>query len=231
MKYFLIITNLIIVFACDFSFSASVFSSNPNQINFSHLVGNARPSIKISRETPYQLIRYFMQDVKKQYPGTVSIFSLGRTDSGNFLEGLKIGNGPAHHLVVAAHHGNETGSTEVAKVLATTLAADPIVGKTIYIIPVLNISGYDAEGRNEWNGNDWVDSNRDYPGPCGSDNGPNSFTLRSTRALAGLLEKENITAIATLHNPFSAIIYPWCGNRKETLTMTFCLRNWPSSVL
>lgn len=124
------------------------------------------------------------------------------------LVGLKIGDGPVSHLVVSTHHGNEYGSTEVAKALMRNLAALPLEDLTVYVIPVVNITGYNANRRWEFN----YDPNRDYPGPCGSRNG--SFNLKSTKAVADFLDRANIVTAITLHTYSSIITYPWNYARK-----------------
>src|SRR6185312_17515862 len=89
----------------------------------------------------YSEVVKFMQNLAAQYPSTTKMFVLGQGDTGDLIEGLQIGNGPIHNLVVATHHGNEYGSTEVAKAFATEIAQNPIAGQTLFVIPVLNVSG------------------------------------------------------------------------------------------
>lgn len=154
----------------------------------------------------YANVQQFMRDLVNKHASQAELFVLGDSDSGQKIEGVKIGNGPMKNLVVATHHGNEYGSTEVGMGVASSLAASPIAGQTVYVIPVLNISGYNAGGREEMIGHNSYDPNRDYPGPCGTD-GP--FHLKSTRALADFVARENIVASATLHTFYPAVVYPW----------------------
>lgn len=154
----------------------------------------------------YQDARDFMRKLERDFPAAVKVFTLGVNNAGVTIEGVAIGNGPVKNLVVATHHGNEYGSTELAKGLAASLAADPIRGQTLYVIPVLNIGGYDAKRRYESVGGRSYDPNRDYPGPCGTE-GP--FKLNSTRALADFVAREQIVASATLHTFSPAVLYPW----------------------
>jgi carboxypeptidase T len=97
----------------------------------------------------------------------------------------------------------------VARAFAASLAAEPIPGLTVYVLPVLNVSGYDRKQREEKG----YDPNRDYPGPCGSD-GP--FRLQSTAALARFVEQEGIVSSATLHTFYPAVVYPWGITTRET---------------
>lgn len=141
----------------------------------------------------------------------VKVFSIGVNDTGQEIQGIMSGDGPVHTLVVATHHGNEYGSTEVGLAFAKAIAEAPIKGQTVYVIPVLNVSGYNKRSRSEL-GND---PNRDYPGPCGTD-GP--FKLRSTKALADFIDREGIVASATLHTHSPFILYPWGFSTKDTKT-------------
>jgi carboxypeptidase T len=156
----------------------------------------------------YGQIKTRLQELETKYPETTKQFDLGASDSGDTIKGLVIGNGPVKNLVVATHHGNEYGSTELAVALAEDLAKDPMPNQTIFVIPVLNIAGYNARNRNEpYNNNkSSQDANRDYPGPCGT-SGP--FKLKSTKALAEFVDKQNINASATLHSFYPAVLYPW----------------------
>lgn len=156
--------------------------------------------------TPYEKVKSFLQQTAAQNPQTTRMISIGQSDEGQSIDGLAIGSGPVNNLVVATHHGNEYGSTEVAKAMTTALAQHPIQGQTVYVIPVLNISGYNRNSRWEKANGRNYDANRDYPGPCGSE-GP--FKLRSTAALARFLEEKQIVASATLHTFYPAVVYPW----------------------
>jgi carboxypeptidase T len=164
----------------------------------------------------YAEIKTFMYQLAAQHPKTVSVFELGKSDSGDMIEGLKIGTGSVKDLVVATHHGNEYGSTEVAKAFAQSLAADPMAGQTVYVIPVLNISGFNGRHREENAKGRTFDPNRDYPGPCGTA-GP--FNLKSTAALAQFIAQEGIVASATLHTYAPAVMYPWGISTHDLSTM------------
>lgn len=164
----------------------------------------------LSWATPYSQVKDFLNKVANEHPQNASIFELGKSNDNEKIFGLKIGTGPVHNLVVATHHGNEYGSTEVAKAFAEDLAKNPLPDQTIYVIPVLNTSGYNKGLRNELN----QDPNRDYPGPCKS---ASSFKLKSTQALANFIEKNNITASATLHTHYPVVAYPWGFSTHDTV--------------
>jgi hypothetical protein len=170
--------------------SASAFAASGNSVSQS-----------------YKEVQTFMQDLVKKHPTTTQIFDLGMSDAGVMIQGLKIGNGAVHNLVVATHHGNEYGSTEVAKAFAESVSVNPIQGQTLFVIPVLNVSGFNAHRREELGSDKRLhDPNRDYPGPCGTE-GP--FSLKSTAALAKLLADQNVVTSATLHTYQPAVVYPW----------------------
>jgi carboxypeptidase T len=166
----------------------------------------------------YDEVKKFMNELVKAHPDTTSLFTLTTGDTGDAIYGLKIGNGAVHNLVVATHHGNEYGSTEVAKGFAQSIAENPVKGQTIFVIPVLNISGYNSNTREEQalaSDSQWYDANRDYPGPCGT-SGP--WHLKSTKALAGFIDQQNIIVSATLHTFMSVVVYPWGISTQDTST-------------
>jgi predicted deacylase len=158
-------------------------------------------------QAQYSDVRSYLHQLADSSPSTVSVFQLGVTDSGEMVEGVKVGNGPMPTMVVATHHGNEYGSTEVARAFAAAVAAAPIEGQTVYVIPVLNVVGYNAKNRGEPSADGVTrDPNRDYPGPCGTE-GPHH--LISTRLLADFVASKGIVASATLHTFSPAVVYPW----------------------
>jgi len=164
----------------------------------------------------YNDVVLFLTEIQKKHPQNTQLFSIGVSDSGEEILGLKVGKGPTANLLVATHHGNEYGSTEVAKGFALEVAQNPIFDQTLYIIPVLNIAGFNTRSRNERDKNGRpYDPNRNYPGPCG---GAGPFTLKSTKALSEFVQEKNIINSATLHTHFPAVVYPWGMSTKDTST-------------
>ena len=155
---------------------------------------------------PYSAVVTSLQKIAAQNSATTRLFELGMSDSGRPIMGLKIGNGPTNNLIVGTHHGNEYGSTAVALGVAESIAKDPLAGQTVYVIPVLNISGYNSNDRYEQVGGQSLDPNRDYPGPCGT-SGP--FHSKATKALADFVDRAQIVTSATLHTFWPAVVYPW----------------------
>jgi hypothetical protein len=169
----------------------------------------------VSTSRQYKDVTDYIHKLAKIYPQTTELFTLGFSDAGVAIEGIKIGAGAVHNLVVGTHHGNEYGSTEVALNFAEAIAQAPLAGQTMYVIPVLNIDGYNNRQRWERVNGESLDPNRDYPGPCATE-GP--FHSRSTKALADFIDKENIIASATLHTYWPAAVFPWGISTEDTDT-------------
>ncbi len=165
--------------------------------------------------TNYSVVQDGLKKIAQENPTTAQLFDIGVSDSGDPIMGLKIGNGETPDLIVATHHGNEYGSTAVAMGAADAFAKNPIVGHTVYIIPVLNISGYNARNRYERLPTGSVDQNRDYPGPCVN---TKSFQSKATKALADFIDKKNIVSSATLHTYWPAVLYPWGFSTNDVTT-------------
>lgn len=158
-------------------------------------------------DRPYQLVQAEMQRLALSFPSQVTVVDIGPSDSGEGIQGLQIGHGPHHHLVVATHHGNEAASTKLALALSAELAAHPIPDLTVFVVPVLNIGGYDLGIRTEPLGDRQLDTNRDYPSPCKNED--QSFVLKSTRSLDHFMNSKNIISALSLHSPFMIATYPW----------------------
>lgn len=169
-----------------------------------------------STDRQYADVLAYVQKLAHDYAKNVALFTLGTGDTGQPIIAVKIGNGLVHNLLVSTHHGNEYGSTEVALAFAEDLAKHPIPNQTLYVIPVLNIGGYDARNRRETDSRGVSDDpNRNYPGPCGTE-GP--FTLKSTKALADFIDQEQIVASATMHTFYPAVVYPWGISTQDLAT-------------
>ena len=166
--------------------------------------------------TAYEKIVETLQTIERKNSDNAQIFTLGLSDQGLPIYGLKIGQSGKSNLIVGTHHGNEFGSTAVAVAAAEKFAENPIPGQILYVIPVLNISGYNTRSRNERGpSNRSIDSNRDYEGPCRSGQ---PFQLKSTKSLAQFVEEKNIVASATLHTFMPGVLYPWGFSTRDTIT-------------
>ena len=165
------------------------------------------PETDATRRT-YDDVELLLQNLATTHAENVSLINIGNSDSKKMIKGLKIGHGNVETLVVGTHHGNEYGSTEVALAFAKDMAEKPIENRTVYVIPVLNIGGYNRKSRYEEGSKGSFDPNRNYPGPCGTE-GP--FTLQSIKSMDTFLANTNIVASATLHTYWPVVAYPW-GN-------------------
>lgn len=154
----------------------------------------------------YGEVKETLRKIVARTPLEARRIEIGVSDSGETIEGIEIGKGALRTLVVAAHHGNEYGSVEVALGFAESIALRPIEGQTVTVIPVLNVAGFNRRSRWESNRSGSHDPNRDYPGPCGSE-GP--FNLKSTKALADYIDRSGVVTLATLHTYYPGVAYPW----------------------
>ena len=174
----------------------------------------------VSHAALYDQLVKKMNGLAKAHPDLVSSFTLGKNDGGAPILGLKIqksSKATRTQLVVGTHHGNEPVSADVAMQFAEDVAAqmqNPSEGafgkfadEIFYVIPVLNIPGYNADDRYETNAKSQsVDPNRDYPDPCGN---PETFKLASTKALADFMKAQNIDAAITIHGYIGTFTFPW----------------------
>ncbi|WP_246845244.1 M14 family metallopeptidase [Bdellovibrio sp. NC01] len=180
-------------------------------IIFSLLISMHAPAAS----TNYSTVQDNLKRIAQENPTTTELISIGTSDAGEQINGLKIGNGETADLIVATHHGNEYGSTAVAVGAAESFAKNPIVGHTVYVIPVLNINGYNNRNRYERLPSGSLDQNRDYPGPCVT---TKSFRSKSTKALADFIAEKNIVSSATLHTYWPAVLYPWGFSTNDVTT-------------
>ncbi len=160
-------------------------------------------------------------------------FVLAKSDSGETIWGVRIAKATTKNrqgdidlsprLVVASHHGNELLSVDLALQFTKDLIEEtrhPKWGdagdQTYYIIPALNVTGYNKEDRFEKNAaGTVVDPNRDYPDPCGP---KNSFQLKSTKALADFMTAKKIISAVTIHGYVGTFTYPWGTYAENTHT-------------
>ncbi len=202
--HLLLIILAVLVISCSSTPNNITISPNQNQCVQSNMYS--------SSVTPLALIANNPQNAK--------LIDLGLSDSGLPIEGVAIGNGPVQDLVVSTHHGNEYGSTFVTLAFAQAMGKFPLEGRTINIVPVLNIDGYNDNNRYEPYRSEGVmnmqDPNRDYPGPCGSEGG-GPWRLKSTKLLDNFVVKQNIASSLTLHTYSSVVVYPWGMGEKFSI--------------
>lgn len=139
-----------------------------------------------------------------------SLFSLGKNDQGVDIMGIVLGDSASaevRHLVVGTHHGNERAAAIVPLHFIEEIQKTRKSSEAYFVIPVLNVSGYNASRREE-TGSDRRshDSNRDYEDPCTT---KEDFKLRSTTLLAQLIQLEDITSAVSVHGYVGTLTYPW----------------------
>ena len=176
----------------------------------------------------YKTIVDQMQVLHQKYPTSSSIFIMGQNDDGVDLYAMRIGTTPASvdttkvgHLVVGTHHGNEVHAATFSVAFMVSLLKDyssPVLFQTSLpdtqwtIVPVLNVSGYNATNRYEHG----VDPNRDYPGPCISATGGQ---LKSIKTMIDFLASRIWTGSLTVHGYAGALTYPWGVDVPNTHTL------------
>lgn len=165
----------------------------------------------------YDKIVTRLKDLDQQ-PNT-TLFTLGQNDQGRNIMGIIVGD-PAtakvKHVVVGTHHGNERASAEVPLLFTDMVvkAYDPSV--LYYIVPVLNISGYNVSRREETGSDgDTHDANRDYEDACST---KQDFQLKSTTLISELVEREDIVSAVTVHGYIGTFTYPWGTEARDYTT-------------
>ena len=205
MQRTLFVLMIIVFFCCSFS-SASKYDTMLQKIN--------------------QLV--------DKYPQYIQLIDIGKNDQQNTIYGMKIenrsyqtkGDAKINQLLVGVHHGNEGLSADVCLTFTEKLiksirelktSRDKALAHSIfYVIPVLNISGYNRNYRRETdkNGRD-LDPNRDYPDPCAHNT---YFQLASIRDLAQFVDRYNIVGCVTVHGYIGTFTFPWGIYTKDTTT-------------
>lgn len=165
-------------------------------------------------ETRYERVERIVNEVHKANPSNTKVFRLP-TYVNESLIGIEIGDGNIEDLIVATHHGNEYGSTELALALIQSFAQKQIPGRKTVIIPVINVSGYNANQRGEHG----YDPNRDWEGPCGNAHGT-PFQLKSISAVRDFIARRNFIMAITLHTYHPSVTYPWGGEENSVTDHT-----------
>ncbi len=180
----------------------------------------------------YDAVLARLASLRAANPQHVTKVVIGRNDQGVEIEGILIAGAQAHadsphSLVVGSHHGNERLSVDVALAVAeqaisamtdpTSIYYPAMSTRILHVIPVLNIGGYNANRREEYDAKRVShDPNRDYPDPCGG--GGSKFKLASTDALARYMADQDIVAAVTIHGYIGTFTYPWGTYTNQTHT-------------
>lgn len=187
----------------------------------------------------YDRILSEMNQIIDANSGYVQMIDIGKNDQGNTIYGLRIEN-PNYtveegtkipQLLVGAHHGNERSSADLCLVFARNLLLamknpqheyyKALSRSLFYVVPVLNISGFNANSRSERDryGN-YVDPNRDYPDACVKNS---YYRLTSIQNLVSFIERNNIVGSVTVHGYIGTFTFPWgiYTNNTKTLDHSF----------
>jgi len=175
----------------------------------------------------YKIIVDQLRAIESQAPSFTSVFSIGPNDDGTEIYAMRVSTTPKvidphkiGHVVVSTHHGNESHAplftmaylrSLVMRYQSQELWRVGLADIEWTILPVLNISGYNANERHEHG----VDPNRDYPGPCPS----NYWRLKSIRNLRDFLERRIFSGSVTVHGYDGSLTYPWGMYANEYRTL------------
>lgn len=158
------------------------------------------------------------------HPSYIQKMDIGKNDQQQFIYGMRIENlsyvedgGKPNHLVVGAHHGNERWSADISLRFALRVVEQmknpqaayhkQLSACVFYVIPVLNIGGYNANRRSEVSAQGkYLDPNRDYADPCAKNV---HSQLASTRNLATFMERYNVIGAVTIHGYIGTFTFPW----------------------
>lgn len=160
------------------------------------------------------------------------LMDIGKNDQGNTIYGLRLENvnyladgEKINHLIVGVHHGNERTTADVSVLFAKKIIAifknnsaaeyNALSRCVFYVIPVLNIPGFNSNSRYERGASGSYDPNRDYEDPCASNK---YFQLSSTKNLAYFIERQNIVGAVTSHGYVGTFTFPWGIDTSNTHT-------------
>ena len=174
----------------------------------------------------YDDITQMMQDWEDNYPALCQVHDLGVSVQGRHLWALNIGDNigveedEPEFKYVSTMHGDETVGNEMCLYLIdhllTNYASDPNIAHLvneidIWIVPLMNPDGYEAQTRNNANG---VDLNRHFPE--GSDGEANT-TAGKEPEVAVIMDwtfASSFTLSANIHTGALVANYPFDDDNK-----------------
>ena len=179
------------------------------------------------------------------YPDKAALFVLGLSVEGRPINGIRISDDPANIdpseeavFIVGCHHAREWITVEISLYIADRLlgayASDPTIQELIdhheiWIVPVLNVDGYQYTQVNRWwrknrrdngDGSFGVDLNRNYsyewggmgttPIPSGQTyHGPSPLSEPETQAVAAAFQARPFRAGMAYHSYSQYVMSPW----------------------
>lgn len=168
-----------------------------------------------------------LQTFHQQYPQFTKIVSIGQNNEGTELYALRVSVTPEKsdpnkvgHIVVSTHHGNELKAPVftlywlrelLQRYNSWELYKGRLAQTEWVVLPVLNVTGYNAGQRHEYG----RDPNRDYPGPCSSSGGGK---LKSIQTLINFMGDRVFSGSLTVHGYIGTLTYPWGVDTDQTHT-------------
>jgi hypothetical protein len=166
----------------------------------------------------YRVIVDRLFALQNRFARVSRIFSIGKNDEGVDIYAIRVSHTPGYmdhgkvgHILVSTHHGNEPDTPEFTLAFLENLLErysqpealkNNLASTEYYVIPVLNISGYNTNVRREYG----KDPNRVYPGPCT----PNPVErLKSTDNVMRFLSTRIFAGSVTIHGYLTSLTYPW----------------------
>ena len=149
-----------------------------------------------------------LRDLAQDHPDSTELLDLGRSVDGRPLLGLRIGEGDWRVRVLAAHHGDELSSAELALSLAEGLIADP-VDVEVWVVPHVNPDG--VAGGTRYNAHA-VDLNRNYGFKWSDDEyraGDAPFSEPESQAMRVLSSYRGFASGLSVHAGAALICYVW----------------------
>jgi len=182
------------------------------------------PPAPLSRDTfhSYQQMTTILQGIAANHSDIARLYDLGHSVQGRTLWGLKITKNPdiaedePEVRICGNHHGNEFMSAEMPLMLAQYITdnygTDPDItalvdAREIWIIPMVNPDGHEAQTRTNANG---VDINRDYGYMWESGwDSPAPFSQPETQAMRANALQHNFVLSLSYHTSGDIINYVW----------------------
>jgi len=149
-----------------------------------------------------------LREIAEDHPDSAELVDLGRSVDGRPLLGLRIGEGDWRVRVLAAHHGDELSSAELALSVAEGLLADPVDAE-VWVVPHVNPDG--VAGGTRYNANA-VDLNRNYGFEWSDDEyraGDAPFSEPESRAMRVLSSYRGFASGLSMHAGAALICYVW----------------------
>ncbi len=149
-----------------------------------------------------------LRDLADAYPDRAELLDLGRSVDGRPLLGLRIGEGDWRVRLLAAHHGDELTSAELAIAMARQLVEAELEAE-VWIVPHVNPDGVHEGSR--YNARS-VDLNRNYGYHWSAEEyraGDAPFSEPESRAMRVLASYRGFASGLSMHAGAALICYVW----------------------